>query len=346
MKPRLVLVGHYPLDPPDRAPAVRIAAMARALSQLTELTVISDRRGERERALWRWMQAGGLRQVDAVYVESASSTATPGDLLLLAAVARRKIPLGIYIRDYYQRFPDLYPQRTLKERLLALAYEATLTAYRRYADVLFFPTEGLAQLVGGRRVALLPPAGEVKAPPEGLERNFSRVIYVGAAEERDGIPLLLAAWEEVRMQVAAELILVVRPREWRGWALPQGVRLVEAHGPALSRWLWGAGLAVIPRLDTPYHRIALPVKLFDYLSHGLGVLVTEGSEAARVVAEEEVGQPVRPTAEAWAKTLVAALAQPQQLMQWSQRALCSVAERHNWQRRAQRLLQALLGNLA
>ncbi|MCL6563374.1 MAG: glycosyltransferase [Firmicutes bacterium] len=345
MKPRLLLVGHYPLDPPDRAPAVRIAAMARALAQLTELTVISGRRGERERALWRWVQAGGLGQVDAVYVESASSTATPGDLLFLAAVTRRKVPLGIYIRDYYQRFPDLYPQRTLKERLLALAYQATLAAYRRYADVLFFPTEGLAQLVGGRRVALLPPAGEVKAPPEGLERNFSRVIYVGAVEERDGIPLLLAAWEEVRALMAAELILVVRPREWRGWALPQGVRRVEAHGPALSRWLWEAGLAVIPRLDTPYHRIALPVKLFDYLSHGLGVLVTEGSEAARLVAEEEVGQPVRPTAEAWAQALAAALAEPEKLREWSRRALGSVAERHNWQRRAQLLLQGLLGTI-
>ncbi|MBX5468013.1 MAG: glycosyltransferase [Firmicutes bacterium] len=344
MRPHILVVGHYPVDPADRAPAVRIRALTAALGAHAAVTLIADRRGPRAERLRAWMRKRPGPQVDAVYVESASSTATPADLVFLSWVRARRIPLGIFVRDYYQRFPDLYPPRGARERLMAAAYAATLSAYRRMADVLFFPTGGLAALVGGRRIHLLPPGGAVLEPPAEGHR-LARVVYVGAAHPRDGVPLLLEAWPHVRRRhPGAELVVVVRPEEWPGWALPEGAVRVAAHGEALAPWLWSASLAVIPRLDTAYHRIALPVKLFDYWAHGLGVLVTGRCEAAEWVAREGAGAPVwPPTPSAWAEALTWALDDPARLQGWSWAALSAIRARHSWDKRALELLQVLLG---
>ena len=59
-------------------------------------------------------------------------------------------------------------------------------------------------------------------------------------------------------------------------------------------------LAVEP---SDYRRFAVPLKLFEYLSRGRPILVTEGTEAARIVSSFNAGWVVPYTAEAIAATL-------------------------------------------
>lgn len=346
--PHVLVVGHYPLEVKDRAPVVRIWAMVRALASVGRVTLVAGRRAERARRLAAYWRSGALAGVDAVYVESASSAATPADLAFLWRVRRAGIPLGIYVRDAYQKFPQLYPPKDGRERLLAVLYEFTVAAYGRLADRVFFPTEGLAAVFPGiSRKALLPPAGEVLTRPPGCNPDPQALVYVGAGGPHDGVDLLLAAFTRMRLvRPGARLTLVMRRQEWPP-AVPAGVRLVAATDTALDRILWQSGAAVIPRPDTVYNRLALPVKLFDYWSHQLPVVATVGdgpSALAEWIGREGAGITVAPEAGALAQALVRVTGDVELRGRLAEAAATAVAERHHWRRRAQELVQTLLAS--
>lgn len=340
--PRILVLGHYPLDRLDRAPKVRTYRMIEALGRRGEVTVITGTRRERARLLRDARRQRLLDRIDVVYLESGSSLATPADLWFLRDVARRRIPLGIFIRDIYQRFPELYPAPGLKGRLLRWGYEVSLGCYRRLATTLFFPTAGLAAMVPAPRKALLPPAGRLVGDGEAGPCDPLQVIYVGAGGPHDGVELLVEAFSRVRRQwPGASLVLVMRRQEAPGVGALPGVRRVEADGAALDALLASSGVAVVPRPDTPYNRIALPVKLMEYLSFGLPVVVTGPSEAQRIVADYRAGLAVAPTAEGLAEGLALLFADRALWARCRDNARRAVADSNLWDHRADTVLKSL-----
>ncbi|MDA8192858.1 MAG: glycosyltransferase [Thermaerobacter sp.] len=342
-RPQVLVIGHYPLERLDRAPKVRIYEMASALAHYATVTLVAGSRRDRARRL-RGVAAGILPRVDLVYVESASSTATPTDLWFLARVRQRRIPLAVYVRDAYQRFPDLYPARTAKEKLLAALYGVSLAAYNGLATQVFVPTPGLAAVVRSPHPALLPPGGRPYPRPPGPPPDPCQVLYVGAGGPYDGVDGLLEAMQQVRAtEPRARLTLVMRRPEWPLSKVPDGVELVEAAGPELAPYLWRAGLAVIPRPDTAYNRLALPVKLLDYWSHGLPVVVTGPSAAASLTESAGAGLAVPASVEGIAAGLTRLMGDPAMRAGFAAGALAAVAGPHHWDRRAEAVLALLTG---
>ncbi|WP_053960127.1 glycosyltransferase [Sulfobacillus thermosulfidooxidans] len=345
-KPRLLLIGHYPLDTLDRAPKVRIMHMAESLAKISTLTIIAGTR--QERAIWfdEALKRGVLDAIDAVYVESASSFATPADIRFLWAVKRKAIPLAIYVRDYYQRFPKLYPPKNYRERVMKWLYVLTLFAYRYLADIIYVPSRALGQLVGGKEIRLLPPGGVLYPVPPLIKPSQQPepwILYVGAGGPYDGVDLLIKAVHKLHQSMPdVHLALVMRRAEWPKLSPVSYITLVEAHGQGLEYWYARASVAVIPRRDTAYTRLAWPVKLMDYLSHGLGVIVTDQSEAARFVERYQVGQMSQPDSESLAKTLESCLRSPQLLDLYAHNARRVIEQEHSWDHRAQTLVADLL----
>lgn len=335
------MLGHYPLDQLDRAPKVRTYRMIEALAHYAWVTVVTGTRSVRGAILRQSL--GLLDQIDAIYLESGSSTATLTDCWFLYQAHRRGIPTGIFVRDAYQLFPDLYPPAGFKSRVLSLLYKISLRFYARSATVIFVPTSGLGQVVPGSRKVLLPPGGirgkgSVNPPDVG-----HRIIYVGAAGPHDGVEMLVAAFELVRATIAdADLWLVMRPNEVRHHIVTTvGVHVLEASGEYLESLLQSAQVAVIPRVDTRYNRLALPVKLMDYLSQGLPVVVTKGSEAARVVEKAHAGLVTEHSATALAEALKFLLQHVAQRQEMSRNAVSYISE-NLWADRAASVLATLL----
>src|SRR5260221_3208731 len=91
----LLLYGMYEMGVLDSAPRVRIDMMRRALERHVRLEFISGGRWARARAGATWLLGGGWRRVDAVYVESSTSAATPADLMLLAFIRVLGRPVAV-----------------------------------------------------------------------------------------------------------------------------------------------------------------------------------------------------------------------------------------------------------
>jgi hypothetical protein len=107
----------YKLAGLDRAPEVRIAMMAEALSRQARVERITGGRFGRFVAAVRWLAGRGPGRVRAVYVEAPTANAMPTDLVFLAFMRLLRRPVGVYFRDAYQLFRDVHP-RTRRRQML------------------------------------------------------------------------------------------------------------------------------------------------------------------------------------------------------------------------------------
>ena len=193
------------------------------------------------------------------------------------------IPVLTYVRDAYQLFPEYYPRDTLKRRLGAAAFLPALRAMRAVSSKLAFPTAGLAKAVLGPDAdsVLLPPGAP---PPIDVPRSptANRILYVGDARlPAHGADRLIAAVDIARRSgVDLELDVVSREGQDLGKPHPPWLQVHRAKGAGIHALLPDIVATAIPRPRSPYNDLALPIKLFDYLSYGRPLLVTDCTEQA------------------------------------------------------------------
>lgn len=272
--PRLLLYAMYDAAVPGSGPRVRIGLLAAALARRARLVRADHGRWRRllemPRTVWR------LRRVDAVYVESPTGATMPWDLVALAAARATGRPVGVYFRDAYQLFRDLYPAATLRQRLADVAWRLGIVGLRRVASVRFVPSAGLGEALGLRDAVILPPGTDPAAPDLGAG-DRPVIGYVGATTVPDGFDRLLAAMSAVRDEVPEASLRVVGGGCWRE-ALPDWVEVLPGTRDDLPRLLADVRACVIPRPINRYTDLARPIKLADYLSLGKPIVATAAAE--------------------------------------------------------------------
>jgi Glycosyl transferases group 1 len=345
---RILLVSMYPLDRGLWGPTVRITHLRDELERLADLDVIDGYRGERRVRLWQYVLAGRLRGLDGIYVESSTFSPSESDIAVLGLARALGIPRVTYVRDAYQLFPDLYPRDTLKLRIAAAAFLPAMRALGAVSSHLAFPTAGLAEAVLGRGAAapLLPPGAPA---PAGVRRNpkANRILYVGDARlPAQGADRLIEAVAIARGSgVDVELDVVSREGQEPRPPRPPWLRVHRAEGPAIHELLPNVIATAIPRPRTRYTDLALPIKLFDYLSYGRPLLVTDCREQARVVADADAGLVTSDDPPAIAEGIVRiATATADQIARWSTNA-SSAAREASWEDRAHRIMELLTSTL-
>ena len=338
----------YPLDRGWWGPTVRIGHLRDELEGLVALDTVAGDRGTRRRALARYAVSRRLRGLDGVYVESSSFLPAEADVAFLGLARALGIPVLTYVRDAYQLFPDDYPRRTLRQRLGAVGFRPALRGLGAVSTRLAFPTRGLAAAVLGgaaaERAALLPPGAPAPVSVPRAERA-RRVLFVGDARlPAHGADRLVEAVGRARTHgVDVELLVVCRdgqepPAPHAAW-----LRIERAEGHGIHALLPGVLACVIPRPRSSYNDLALPVKLFDYLSYGRPLLVTDCAEQAAVVRAAGAGLVVGDAPEALAAGIAEiASAGPEQLDRWSDAAR-DAARRASWRTRAERIVELLVG---
>jgi glycosyltransferase involved in cell wall biosynthesis len=221
-----------------------------------------------------------------VYVESATTSAMPTDLLFLALMRLLGKPVGVYFRDAYQLFRDTYPRRSRRQILSDGLWRLTTPLLRGIATRRYAPSNGLARALRLRDPILLRPGTDPSQPDLGAG-NEKVVAYVGATNRADGFDLLLGAMAAVHETLPdARLELVGAPP---AADLPDYVRTRRASRDGLADVLRPARLCVIPRPINAYSNLAVPIKLWDYLSLGKPVVATAAVETAEILAASGAG---------------------------------------------------------
>ena len=336
----------YPLDGGRWGPTVRIGHLRDELSALVELDVVDGYRGARRRRLVQYAVSGRLRGLDGIYVESSTFLPAEADVAFLGLARALGIPVLTYVRDAYQLFGEEYPAASLRQRVGRAAYRPILTALTAVSTRIAVPTRGLADAVLRDRSAsavLLPPGSP---PPVEVPRagDAGRLLFVGDARlPAHGADRLIAAVSCARERGAQiGLDLVTRAGQEPPGARPGWLRLHRAEGPAIHALLGDVLATVIPRPRSPYNDLALPIKLFDYLSYGRPLLVTDCREQAALVRAAGAGLVVGDSIEEIATGIeVLARATSGELDRWSA-AATRAARAASWRHRAERIVELLV----
>ena len=339
----------YPLDNGMWGPTVRISHLRDELSALIDLDLVAGYRGARRAQLARYAFSGRLRGLDGIYVESSTFLPAETDLAFLGLAKTLRIPVLTYIRDAYQLFDDYGSSESLKQWLSARAFAPVLRALRTVSTNMAFPSAGLAIAVLGNSTdaVLLPPGAPV--PVEvARQPGANRLLFVGDARlPAQGGDMLIRAVKHARAEGAdIELVVVSRPGQEPSGPRPNWLHIRHAEGEAIHALLPGVLATVIPRPRNAYNDLALPIKLFDYLSYGRPLVVTDCTEQARVVREAAAGMVVGDTLDAISAAFVRVL-QPDagQLDAWSANA-AEAARGAAWSIRARQIVSILTGGEA
>jgi len=326
----------------DTGPSVRIGMLRAALARRTDLETIAGPRLTRALAAMRWLVTRRGGAVDAVYVEAASSFATPIDLAFLGLMRLKGAPVGVYFRDAYQLFRHQYPVSRFRHRFLDWFWRLSTPLLKRIATRRFAPSAGLAEALGLRDAVLMPPGTDPRAPFLGTCPG-STVAYVGEIGAADGLELLVEAMRQVRRRCPQADLIVVSAHDPRPrFGMPPWLRHVPVDRAALGQVLASARLCVIPRPITRYTDLAVPIKLMDYLSFGKPVVATDCFETARVVQASGGGLTVADRPEALADAIVRVIEDDDLARRLATAARqYAVAHEQTWDARAERILLEL-----
>jgi glycosyltransferase involved in cell wall biosynthesis len=339
----VLLYGMYDISRADQAPAVRIGLMAEALRRLGPTEVITGGRGRRFLRAVRWLASGGPRRVAGVYVESATSSSMPTDLAFLALMRLLGRPVGVFFRDAYQFYRDIYPRRRRRQILTDVLWRITTPMLKAVATVRFVPAPGYAAALRIAQPVFLPPGTEAAAPALGAGRD-PLVAYVGNTNAADGFSILLEAMASVRETVPdARLRIVSRSISAEQAAgLPDWVEVTQGDRARLPELLRDARVCVIPRPINAYNTIAAPVKLWDYLSFGKPVVATSPTGGDVAIEESGAGLLVEGTVTGIAEGLRSVLADRKLAEEMAARATAYArSPRATWDARARTVLEAL-----
>jgi hypothetical protein len=320
---------------------------------------------ERARAIARVReQLRKGRRFDFAYAES-STMPTPltdphhvpvrpwMDYAFFRDLARHGVPLGVFYRDVYWRFDHYRREVPWHKRAVSVPfYRHEWQQYRRSVRHLFLPSlEMLTALPTPwplSRVSALPPGwtGPAAESQWTAGDDTLPLFYVGgvAPPTYDLRPMV----DTVARSNGIRLTLCCRPDEWRKHAREypnvdaDRVRVVHAHGEALKPLYDGAAAFLLFRRPDGYLDFAVPVKLFEALGHGLPVITSAGTGAARFVEEEGIGWVVRDEVELQA--LFARLRERPEDLERVRANVRTVRERHTWEARTRTVADVLAGH--
>ncbi|ESU34216.1 hypothetical protein G3A_02340 [Bacillus sp. 17376] len=261
-----------------------------------EILLLSGHSNERAALFTNWLKEGKLDEVLFCYMENQTIPfwlTDPGhkpknpfiDYKVMKYLQEKNVPVGVFYRDVYWKFDELYPLKGVKKTIMQSVYRMEESFYQKYCDVIFLPSDAMGKYVDIDRTKIaLPPGG--KARDLDAQRDINLVkqgLYVGGINnENYGLFLLLDALELAnKEQKVCDLTVVCRedefdhlPEEKKARINQSGISIKHVSGDALNDLYTSMDFAFIPRYKSTYNDFSVPVKLVEYLSNKLPVVAT------------------------------------------------------------------------
>jgi glycosyltransferase involved in cell wall biosynthesis len=366
--PRMIFHVPWEIDVAGRsASSIRPLKMLQAFRELGyDIFVISGSGKERAARFAELKRAlkGGLA-VRFMYSESSTLptlwASGKRDLMRFPAVdyrvfllcKRHKIPIGIFYRDIYWRFPQLLKVTPrIRAWAFQLGYRLDLKLYQYTAHTIFLPSMTM------RRYFSVPSRPRIVPLPSGLDRDQGtslatpdkgesprklKIAYVGGFGGHYQMDKLLRVAKRLCNEV--ELGICCRQEEWLAATSQHAlvdaiVSVVHLSASDAASWLRGADICSLFVEPSSYWAFAMPMKLFTYLAAECPILASEGTEAGRFVQANDLGWVLSYEEDDLEALLRELLANPARVTA-RRKVAQAKAGLHTWRRRAEAVEEAL-----
>lgn len=214
--------------------------------------------------------------------------------------ARNGIPVSLFYRDAYWRDRSYKSMLPLWGRIITIPlYWFDWLLHARYVNTLYIPSMKMAEILptyrGKMKLKALPPGADYieGIQDKKLEPGTLRMLYVGGVEPPTyDLTALLQATD---LSPSTRLTICCRQNEWKKQRqyyekfLSDRVNIVHLSGDELAELYATSDVHAIIRYPTKYLDFAVPVKVFESISHQTPIIITPGTEAARIVAFHGLG---------------------------------------------------------
>ncbi len=265
-----------------------------------EVELVAGNVSARKKQILDLIHHGNMDDIAFCYSEPSTLPVHPmWDYLLYCFLAKSRLPTGIFYRDAYWKLASWHSCKKVGARFPCLRYRLDLLVFSRTASTIFFPSQTMADFFSLAPPKVpLPPGGQIMAREYYLRPvdEINTVVYVGGISQRYGLDILLQALDLANRKVALSLDLVCRQDEFMQqrptFAKYEGAEWLQVYhlaGKDLEQVYRRSTISVIPRLRDSYNDLAMPVKLFEYLSYGLPIVATNCTEMANFISRNKVG---------------------------------------------------------
>lgn len=358
------VIFHHPL-PIDSAGAsgssIRPLRMLQAFEGMAEVWSVSGDSNERAvkaKQVSDAMKAGV--KFDLMYSESSTlPTALTDedriprhpilDPMFFKAVRKHRIPIGLFYRDVYWRFPGFAATQSWARRRLAnAAFRYDLAWYRKYLDVLYLPSLPMGEYVPGAaslETKALPPGTLIREISAPSEMGPLEVLYVGGIGEMYDLRVFVEALGRVQ---GLRLTICTRPEEWQSTKdeylnlMGSNTRVIHQSGAELHATMAASHVATACVQPNIYRSFAAPVKLFDGIGMGIPMVASRGTHAGDIVSEAGLGWSVDYTQDAIAELFSRLVRDRGAVSRVRDRVLAHRHE-HTWRARADQVVSDLTG---
>lgn len=273
------------------------------------------------------------------------------DYRFMAEAHERDIPIGLFYRDIYWRFPIYRDEVAWYKRMISIPlYYYDLRMYSRRLDQLFVPSlEYAAALPNpwpGDRISELPPGCTVIDPPREAQAGGSsllRLLHIGSI-----IPPIYdirPALEVVRKLPQVSLTLCCRAEDWEAARhlyeplLGSNISVVHAQGEALISLYGKMDAALLYYAPDPYRRMAVPIKYYEALGYGTPIIASGPTAVGNFVTADSSGWVVESPGEF--RDLLTRLSANAVELNNAKEMVRTVRHAHTWERRAEQVASTL-----
>jgi len=361
------IIYYHPFPLPQQVThgdMLRISKMAEAFSEVGyHVFAVTGDGKERERCFRQaqeYVKRGGA--FEFVYAESSNHPSWPSKPNLLYPTLNHRflqwgrkagLPIGLYYRDVYWRFPH-YKQATSLQKKIRVVPSLWLDwlVYSKGIDWLFLPSNELREYLPtywpAEKTSPLPPGCTITCiKPAQIRRDEAlQVLYVGGI-----IPPLYDVkplFEAVNQVDYVKLTVCCREAEWikvvdhYATVLSSKVHIVHESGTGLHALYAAADVLAFFGNMTEYLKLAMPVKVFEAIGHNTPVILNDGTVAADFVRREDIGWVVENIDQL--RALLTQLQQQPDLLAAKRVAIRQRQSMHTWKVRAE-TVAAILHNV-
>ena len=343
-------------DLPTSGSSVRPQKMKRAFEETgveifiidganNNLSVRKDAVGKVKEMLKTW-------KPDACYIEPPSGPMFYyGDVSLIKLLHKKGIPISIFYRDAYWKYPDYWQgkKQTAVEKIKHIIVRwmqiHQWNVFKNNIDIIYFPSMTMAKEFDCPYKDALPPGGFVPdAKDKNVLSNPLQFIFVGGAARNHGTFLTIEAFEKVNKDgVKAKVCYICPEEQWKGLGIDKArykewLEVVHTSGDEnLKPYYEKADVALLTAPRTFYRDFAIPIKIFEYMSYLKPVLVTNCTETARIVNENNTGWVTEDTVDAVAEKIMYLCNNPDEVKKVKE-GMKHARQNNLWRSRAEKVI--------
>lgn len=260
-------------------------------------------------------------------------------------IKSQKIPIGLFYRDIYWRFPKYLKRRhPIKRVLFKTAHLFELYVYSKTLSVLYLPSLKMANYIPGISLSIvktLPPGHVSPTIKENKITDSLKLFYVGGVTNHYKLHKLFNVLNTIPK---ISFTLCTRLDEWNSvkneYKLSSNIRIIHEIGEKMEAYLIDADIAILFIEPQEYWDFAVPFKLFEYIGFNKPIIASNKTFAGEFVAENGLGWSIDYN-EVALKNLLDRLQNNREEVNKVKENIRLISPSHSWKARAKQVIKDL-----